>query len=144
MKEMNEIQQLKENFEPSIAGVHIKSLTRATVTVKPEAVTKIARFLFHDLKLRFVIATALETKEGVEILYHFSNDINGLVLNFRVILSKKNPEVETLTGLFEAANWIEREMHELFGINFKNHPNLEKLISDGNWAEGVYPYRSAE
>jgi Ni,Fe-hydrogenase III component G len=32
-------------------------------------------------------------------------------------------------------------MHELFGINFLNHPNQDKLISEGNWAEGVYPYR---
>jgi NADH-quinone oxidoreductase subunit C len=40
-----------------------------------------------------------------------------------------------------AANWFEREMHEIIGIHFLHHPNLEKLISDGNWAEGVYPYR---
>jgi Ni,Fe-hydrogenase III component G len=32
-------------------------------------------------------------------------------------------------------------MHELLGITFLNHPEPEKLISDGNWAEGVYPYR---
>jgi len=43
--------------------------------------------------------------------------------------------------MFNASNWIEREMHELFGIDFINHPNQEKLISEGNWAEGVYPYR---
>jgi Ni,Fe-hydrogenase III component G len=32
-------------------------------------------------------------------------------------------------------------MHEILGIDFLHHPNLEKLISEGNWAEGVYPYR---
>jgi len=33
-------------------------------------------------------------------------------------------------------------MHEILGINFLGHPNLEKLISEGNWAKGVYPYRN--
>ena len=94
------------------------------------------------MKLRFIIASALDTKRGFEIFYHFSNDSTGLVVNLHVILSKQKPEVESLTAMFEAANWIEREMHELFGINFLNHPNLEKLISEGNWAEGVYPYRN--
>jgi len=62
-------------------------------------------------------------------------------MNLHVILPAEKPEIESLTGSFEGANWIEREMHEILGINFLNHPNLEKLISQGNWAEGVYPYR---
>jgi Ni,Fe-hydrogenase III component G len=58
-----------------------------------------------------------------------------------VILPVKKPEIESLTCLLSGANWIEREMHELYGIVFLNHPEPEKLISEGNWAEGVYPYR---
>ena len=115
--------------------------TRATVTIDPASIVSISKFLFRDLHFRFIIATALETSQGIEILYHFSRDSSGLILNLRVILDKNKTEIESLTGLFEAANWIEREMHEIMGIHFKNHPNLEKLISDGNWAEGVYPYR---
>jgi NADH-quinone oxidoreductase subunit C len=121
--------------------VEIKSPHRATVGIKPDKLVKVTEFLYHHLKLRFIIASAFETKQGFEILYHFSNDSSGLVLNIHVILSRKKPEIQSLTGIFEASNWIEREMHELFGINFLNHPNLEKLISQGNWAEGVFPYR---
>jgi Ni,Fe-hydrogenase III component G len=43
--------------------------------------------------------------------------------------------------MIPGANWIEREMHEILGITFIGHPEPEKLISEGNWAEGVYPYR---
>jgi NADH-quinone oxidoreductase subunit C len=68
-------------------------------------------------------------------------DKTGLVLNIHVVLDNENPQIESLSNMFNASNWIEREMHELFGINFLNHPNQEKLISEGNWAEGVYPYR---
>ena len=144
MIEIAEIKELSKNFNQSIDKVELKSPVRATVTIKPEKLVKVADFLYHHLRFRFIIASAFETRQGIEILYHFSNDASGLVLNLHVVLSGKKPEVESLTGIFEASNWIEREMHELFGINFLNHPNLEKLISEGNWAEGVYPYRKSD
>lgn len=144
MAEIAEIKEIEQNFKDSITGIEIKSPTRATVSIKPDTLVRITEFLYRQLKLRFIIASAFETKQGFEILYHFSNDSNGLVLNIHVVLSKKKPEIQSLTGIFEASSWIEREMHELFGIDFLNHPNLEKLISKGNWAEGVYPYRKDE
>jgi NADH:ubiquinone oxidoreductase subunit C len=97
--------------------------------------------MYKEAGLRFIIVTAIHTKRGFEIHYHFSYDEIGLVLNIHVILNSENPKIESLSNMFNASNWIEREMHELFGINFLNHPNQEKLISEGNWAEGVYPYR---
>ena len=98
-------------------------------------------YLFTRMGFRFIIATALHTRKGFEIYYHFSLDTTGLILNIHVILDSTKPEVESLSNMFPASNWIEREMHELFGIDFLNHPNLEALISEGNWATGEYPYR---
>jgi len=144
MDKTPEILKIQQSFEKDIDLVDVKSPIRATITIKPEKITEIAGFLFRRLDLRFIIASAMETDEGIEILYHFSLDASGLVINLRVVLDRKKPVIDSLTVLFEAANWIEREMYELFGINFLNHPNLKKLISDGNWAEGVYPYRKSE
>jgi NADH-quinone oxidoreductase subunit C len=138
---IKEIESINKNFREEIIETEIKSAKRATVTINKDALIKAADFLFNKLKLRFIIASALHTKKGFEIYYHFSNDLTGLVINLHVILPKQKPEIKTLTSLFEAANWIEREMHEILGINFTGHPNLEKLISEGNWAKGVYPYR---
>jgi Ni,Fe-hydrogenase III component G len=132
---------LKENFGSDIINTVKKSEKRAVITINPDAILKVAEYLYKTAGFRFIIATALHTKKGFEIHYHFSLDAIGLVLNIHVILDKENPEIESLSNMFNASNWIEREMHELFGINFLNHPNQEKLISDGNWAEGVYPYR---
>lgn len=144
MIKIPEIAELEKVFKKDINHASYKSDIRAVLTVTPDKITEIAGYLYTNLKFRFIIATALETDEGIEILYHFSLDQSGLVLNIRVVLDRKDPVIESLTGLFDAANWIEREMHELFGINFLHHPNLEKLISEGNWAEGVYPYRRKE
>mgnify|MGYP001375929420 CR=1 FL=1 len=135
------IEKLRESFKNDIKEVLKKSEKRAVVTIRPEAILKVAEYLYRTAGLRFIIASALHTKRGFEIHYHFSLDVIGLVLNIHVILDKDKPEIESLSNMFNASNWIEREMHELFGINFLNHPNQEKLISEGNWAEGVYPYR---
>jgi len=135
------IEKLKESFNSDILEVVEKNQRRITVTINPDSILRVCEFLYNETGFRFIIASAVHTKRGFEIHYHFSLDETGLVLNVHVILDKINPEVESLSNMFNASNWIEREMHELFGINFLNHPNQEKLISDGNWAEGVYPLR---
>ena len=138
---VNIIKDLKERFSDHILDDIIRSDTRVSIQIVAKALPEISKYLHSELHLRFIIASALESKKGFEIYYHFSDDRSGCVINLLVVLPKEKPEVESLTFLFEASNWIEREMHEILGINFLNHPNLEKLISEGNWAEGVYPYR---
>jgi NADH-quinone oxidoreductase subunit C len=135
------IKKFKEKFNSDILETVVKNQKRIVITIRPDSITSVADYLFKTNGFRFIIATALHTKRGFEIHYHFSRDDIGLVLNIHVILDKDNPEIESLSNMFNASNWIEREMHELFGINFLNQPNQDKLISEGNWSEGVYPYR---
>ena len=52
-----------------------------------------------------------------------------------------NPEIDSLAPLFEAANWVEREIHELLGINFRGHPDMRRLLLSDDWPQGVYPLR---
>ena len=48
---------------------------------------------------------------------------------------------ELITPLIPGAEWIEREMHDILGITFRNHPNMRRLILSDDWPEGVYPLR---
>lgn len=135
------IEKFKKEFSSKILETDVKNQKRVIIAISPDSIVKVADFLYREEGFRFIIASALHTKKGFEIHYHFSKDAIGLILNIHVILDKNNPQIESLSNKFNASNWIEREMHELFGINFLNHPNQEKLISEGNWAEGVYPLR---
>jgi NADH-quinone oxidoreductase subunit C len=135
------IEKFKCKFNSEILETAVKNQKRMIITITPGSLINVAEYLFRSEGFRFIIASALQTKRGFEIHYHFSEDCSGLVLNIHVILEKDNPQIESLSNMFNASNWIEREIHELFGINFLNHPNQEKLISEGNWAEGVYPMR---
>ena len=131
----------KAGFEKDLLKVEKLKERRLSVHIKPEAIVRVARFMHLHMHFRFIIASALHTAKGIEILYHFSDDSSGNIINVQVVLDENKPEIESLTGIFQAADWIEREMHEILGIIFLNHPNPDKLLSEGNWAEGVYPYR---
>ena len=133
--------KLQNRFPFGIVEMKSLKAKRALIKIRKDILVEMAKYLYSDLQFRFIIASGLDTKEGLEILYHFSFDATGLILNVDVVLPQEKPEIESLTGLFDAANWIEREIHEILGVNFLHHPNLKKLISEGNWEEGVYPYR---
>jgi len=103
---------------------------------------EISRFLFEDIGARFVIATALDCQDCFEIIYHFSYDQNGCVINQKTFIrDRQKPQVQSITPFLPAAEWIEREMHDLYGIDFKGHPRLERLILSDDWPEGNYPMR---
>jgi NADH-quinone oxidoreductase subunit C len=135
------IEEFRDKFRSDILDEVSRNERRVIITIRPDSIIKVADYLYKTAGFRFIIASAIHTKRGFEIHYHFSRDAVGLILNIHVVLDKEKPQIESLSNMFNASNWIEREMHELFGINFLNHPNQEKLISEGNWAEGVYPLR---
>lgn len=135
------IERIKKQHGEGVLKFRVKNPARVTMDINPEIILPVAEYLYRNEGFRFIIASALHSKKGYEIFYHFSHDPSGMIFNVHVLLNGEMPEIESLSNMFNASNWIEREMHELFGINFVNHPNQEKLISEGNWAEGVYPMK---
>jgi Ni,Fe-hydrogenase III component G len=100
------------------------------------------KFLFEDVCARFVIVTGIDADDCFELLYHFSYDQTGCVITVRAFIrDRENPEIESITPFLPGAEWIEREIHDVLGIDFKNHPNLRRLILADDWPEGVYPLR---
>ncbi|UCC97621.1 MAG: NADH-quinone oxidoreductase subunit C [Phycisphaerales bacterium] len=102
----------------------------------------VARFLFEELSLRFVIVTGIDADDCFEMLYHFSNDQTGCMVTVKAFIrDRETPSIESVTPFVRGAEWIEREIHDVLGINFENHPDLRRLILFDDWPEGVYPLR---
>jgi Ni,Fe-hydrogenase III component G len=135
---------LKLNFNSDILRLMVLQRRRLVVHIRKESLPEIANYFLDELNYRFIIASGMVADSGYDILYHFSDDRQGWVISLKVNLDRKKPEVESLANLISAANWIEREIHELFGIKFINHPGLTKLISEGNWKEDEHPYARPE
>jgi len=140
--EENIVVIIKEKLKDKLFDFAQHSPRRIYVKAHPKDIVAVAEILFWDLGLRFATATGAQLENGFEILYHFSFDKTGHMITVRTLLeSKDNPETESITPVFKAAEWIEREMHEILGINFKNHPNLTHLLLVDDWPEGEYPLR---
>jgi NADH:ubiquinone oxidoreductase subunit C len=140
--------QTKDRIRERLAG-KIKdwqelSARRIYLSINKEDIYEVAKILFKEMGLRLSTASGIDTPSGFEILYHFSFDQAGEFYSLRVLLNdKKNPTIDSLTSLFAGAEWIEREIWEMLGINFKNHPNLKRLLLADDWPEGNYPLRQA-
>lgn len=133
---------IQEKFKEDIIKVFDKTLTRVYIDIKPEAIIRVAKYIFKELGARFNIASGVDTRYNIEILYHFTLEEINLIISLRVKLDKKKKlEIDSLAPVFEGANWIEREIHELLGIDFKGHPDLRRLLLPDEWPEGVYPLR---
>jgi len=141
MNRKNILEDIANTFKDDIIELFDKSPKRVYIEIKPAALTKIARYIFKDLGARFNIASGMDARSHFEILYHFIIEDLNLLISLRVKLQKNKPQIESLAPYIEATNWIEREMYEMLGINFKNHPDLKRLLLPELWPEGVYPLR---
>jgi len=136
------IKKITDRFGSKILKVYKKSEKKAYIDIYPKDIVDIARFVFKDLGLRFNIATAVDDFDGIEILYHFSLDACGLIISLRVlIVDKADPHIDTITTVTRSAWWIEREIHELFGVEFNGNADLRPLLLPDDWPKGVYPLR---
>ncbi|MEI6631006.1 MAG: NADH-quinone oxidoreductase subunit C [bacterium] len=139
------IEKIKEGLGVRIVSWEEHSPRRIYITVKKEDIFEVSRFLFKELGLRFSTASGIDTPLAFEIIYHFSDDASGAVYSLRVMLSDKlHPEVDSLAPIFAGAEWVEREIWEMLGINFKNHPNLKRLLLAEDWPQGDYPLRQGK
>ena len=135
------LQVLRQRFSEEIISVFEKSPKRFYIQIQPDAIVRLAQYLFKEIRARFIIASGVDGRNQMEILYHFTVEEINLVISLRVILPKTKLEIASLTSVFTAAHWIEREIHELLGINFVGHPKLKRLLLPEDWPEGVYPLR---
>jgi len=136
------IKNIQDRFGSSVINVHKKSEKRAYIDIYPKDVVEFTRYILKDLGLRFNIASAVDDFDAMEILYHFADDKNGFVISIRAIIKEKNdPHIDTITTVTKSAWWIEREIHELFGVEFNGNDDLRPLLLPDDWPRGVYPLR---
>jgi NADH-quinone oxidoreductase subunit C len=97
---------------------------------------KVLQFVFDDPELRFQFLTDLQAVhyphfKGRElaVVYHLHNLVDNARIRFKVFTDINQPDVYTATKLFAAANWMERETYDFYGVNFVGHPNLKRILN---------------
>lgn len=125
------LESLAGKFPDAISEAQSESETRARAYVDKEKVNEVCQYLKDSLQfdhLCSVCGVDYIKRNEMEAVYHIASYSHPVVLMLKAVLSRENPEIESIISVYWGANWYERETYELFGIFFKNHPNLKPLV----------------
>ncbi|MBS1512006.1 MAG: NADH-quinone oxidoreductase subunit C [Bacteroidetes bacterium] len=113
------------------------------VNVNATAWPALATQLLHEPELYFnylFCLTCIDWKTHLTMVYHLDSTQYRHNLVIKIKLDTNKPEIETVSNLWRTAEFHEREVYEMFGVNFLNHPDLRLLILPEGW-EGKNPLR---
>ena len=113
------------------------------INIDPQNWLSFATQLRNDESLFFnylFCLTCIDWKTHLTMVYHISSTKFRHNIVVKSILDYNKPEIETVSQIWQTANFHEREVYEMFGVNFLNHPDLRLLILPDGW-EGKNPMR---
>ena len=113
------------------------------VTIKPDQLLDFANKLRNesDMLFDFMFSlTCVDFADHFMMVYHLRSieHAHEMVLKVKID-DKEKPEVETLGHIWRTAEYLEREVYDLFGVVFKNHPDLRRILLEDDWVG--YPLR---
>ena len=106
-----------------------------TLEIKKEDLKKVVHHM-KDSSLGFTFLTDIcgihhpeIPEKELGVIYHLHNLVENLRVRLKVFMPFENAEVDSLVELFAGANWMEREAWDFYGINFKGHPQLKRILN---------------
>lgn len=132
---------MKSIFSDRILEWFEKSEKRFYILIDASNLLQFVDYVFNEVRARYIIVSGIDTQAGIELVYHFALDGAGAVVSLRVILPHENPRIESISPIITGAQWIEREIRELLGVEFLHHPDPRRLLMAEDWPACVYPLR---
>ena len=135
-----EIKNKIETLFPELElGFNDKSVDMLEVFLKKDDIISFMEIMKSDSELNFnqlSSATVVDYKtykstnfnHRFEAIYHLFSLEKTHRIRVKVILNDSKPEVETLSSIWNSANWMEREAYDMFGVNYLNHPNMKRIL----------------
>ncbi len=143
MSEAELVEAITASHAERIVSAEVLRSLRVSVVVKREAFLEMAESLRDEFGFKIPSAAGgmdYPKEERMQMIYYLFNPDSKITLMFRVDLPRDDPTLPTLTGVWEAMSFHEREAHEMFGIEFEGHPNMIPLLLPPDW-RGGYPLR---
>ena len=128
-------QKLIEKFAGQVSNF-AESFGMLTFEAPKEMNLKVLNFLYDEPALKFRFLTTLcavhypgQKERELAIVYHLHNLEDNVRLRLKIFTNIAKPDIYTATGLFSAANWLERETYDFYRVNFVGHPNLRRILN---------------
>lgn len=134
--ELTTLERMVEQFGKKVLSTSSR-LGEATAIVEAKSIVKIMTWLRDEAG--FVLLSDLTAhdcsgkKPRFSVIYQLTNMDVPERLRIKAGVTEKKPVIESVTSLWPGANYMEREVYDLFGIEFKKHPNLKRILMPLEW-----------
>ncbi len=128
------IDSLVKRFADTISNAEVVSDIRVSAYLgkeRDESVKAVCQYLKEDLGFNHLSSeTAVDyiQKGEIEVVYHIASYDHSVLLTLKARLPRDEPAIESIVPVYWNANWYEREIYELFGVKYINHPDLRQLV----------------
>lgn len=139
------IAAIRDRFGESVRGAEVDAAHVPVVTLAPAVVHDALRWLKDDGEFAFdFLADVMGVDRGgdrpIEVWYQLWSNEHGRQLRIVAPLPLDELSIPSATDLWQTANWLEREVYDLFGVTFDGHPDLRRILMPENYDEG-FPLR---
>ncbi len=126
-----------EGRDPSIITGGHADRGEWTLLIAPERIVDACRILKErETFVRLSSVTAVDwypAEPRFEVVYHLHSIERNQRLRLKCKVGGEAPEIDSVTGVWAGANWYEREVFDLFGVGFRGHPDLRRLMMPDDW-----------
>ena len=141
------LETLKGTFPETVIAVKEDVVrNELSVQLRADGVLALARFLHDEPVAAFDHITDIcsadypEDPERFEVIYHFLSLPHGWRIRLKARVTEDSPCIDSVTSIWQGANFMEREVYDLMGIRFNGHPDLRRILMPEDYDEG-YPLR---
>jgi NADH-quinone oxidoreductase subunit C len=132
------VKRLREKLDGAVSEAS-EFLGQLSVRIEPSRVVEVCELLRRDAESPFDYLsdlTCVHFPENADAPFEMVYNLYSISANARVRLKARTTDaagVESVTGVWPAANWMEREVYDLFGVRFQGHPDLRRLLLPPDW-----------
>ncbi len=114
--------------------------TPAGLVIPKASLLEVSRFLKEEMSFENChCVTAVDRRDKIELVYLLYSTLHHFMLTLKTFAGLDDPTVETVSLLWRSADWMEREVFDLFGVRFLHHPDLRRIMNPDHWTD--FPLR---
>lgn len=129
----NIVNAINEKFTGAIVSAEML-VDFPVITIQKEKIVDVIQHLYNHPETKFQFLTTLcaihfPEQNQMCVMYQLHNMVSNQQVRLKIYLADVNPATPTISHIFSAANWLERETFDFFGVNFIGHPNLKRILN---------------
>ena len=132
------VKKLKSRFDGAV-GDASEFVGQLSIRIEPARIVEVCNFLRDDPETIFnylsdltCVHYPMRQEAPLEVVYNLYSIRRNERLRLKVSITESSG-IDSVTGVWPTANWMEREVYDLFGVNFKNHPDLRRILLPPDW-----------